>query len=89
MRPKLEPDLPLIVAIISDADCKTVIEAIIADRSHRTSYLTFPNWDCYIVSLDEAMKPTDEREPQKIIEKYWGRGSECTQLPYVWGKKEH
>jgi sugar/nucleoside kinase (ribokinase family) len=68
LMPRLEPDLPEILAAIRDVGCRTALDAAGSGGTRQPLDRILPHLDVYVPSRAEGTHQTGEQDPRRIIE---------------------
>ena len=75
LMPRLEGDLPEVLAAIRETGCKTVLDCAGSGGSMQPLDRILPHLDVYVPSLNEASHQTGLDDPAAILDLYRGCGA--------------
>lgn len=75
LMPRLEPDLPRLLAMLQDLGCLTVLETAGSGGTIERLAPSLPHVDIYIPSFQEAAEQTRQTEPEQILQVYRDQGA--------------
>jgi sugar/nucleoside kinase (ribokinase family) len=75
LMPRLEPDLPEILAAIRQTGCKTALDAAGSGGTMQPLDRILPHLDVYVPSRAEAEHQTGEQDPRRIVDVFRACGA--------------
>jgi sugar/nucleoside kinase (ribokinase family) len=75
LMPRLEPDLPEILAAIRGVGCQTALDAAGSGGTMQPLDKILPYLDVYVPSRAEAIHQTGEQDPRKIVDRFRACGA--------------
>ena len=75
LMPRLEPDLPEVLAAIRQTGCQTALDAAGSGGAMQPLDRILPHLDVYVPSRSEAIHQTGEQDPRRIIDTFRGCGA--------------